>query len=892
VQPIGQDQDTGSKNRRKPEMVFVFPHFDDLGTGHIDFFGYSLATGYIRAYLAEHDIYSEQYIQHEPGTVQQTAKEIVELGAGIVGFSCIDISLYFCVILARAIKAAKPDTTIVFGGPTVTLADELIMKKYRCVDICCRGESEETCYELLLTLRTGGDIGDVRGITYRTADKIIRTPDRMLPRKGTREQELDFLPSPYLSGMIPFKGKMFDFGIISARGCTHKCTYCTNTAITKNMIRYHSEDRVLAELNYLAKIIKSQQRVVFYDDAFTLNVARAKRICRRIIEESLNYLNFECTTRIDKFDEELMHLMARAGFRSIVFGLESASPKVLNTIKKVRSKPAVNDDYSSERRFLETMSKNIKLAKSQRFRTGVSIILGLPGETEKEANETLEFIKTLNVDYYIHNYLNHVYGTELFNTCESHGIKKEPSPILLPYGIEYSYNVFAVKPLNHSLIHNSLKERDKDAVEDVYSFFGVGRKAYPGRLKATAINIMIDALPGNEFNLYSWLSSIVEFSSNIFIVDDDWDYKTSENPAHLFIDAQIPVIAYHQMKKEVKVIKPEPDKNDMQMVTYTKRNLMVTQLRTELYSYGGVPDYNWYILPYKGNPNHSLDIRHEVKLKSIDSMEDLYEMFQRCDNDTHRLELSRDDLPAYDYEVLEKCRWSGHSCGACSLSRLIIRKDEVFTCYSGFSVGKVGADLSELKVNLEDLRKQTLDRRDCSACPVKEDCAKCLFIPSFLSEAEYCKVVREYKNITAAVEIPSLIRKLRMQKEDIIKKAGSLYITWLDKPCIENNVLQMGKEDKFPGQLLKVNGDDSYYLLYHTETSAFTNLSRTMSMIWDRLAAEGENADKKEICRRLAEERNISFEAIVNAFDMLVNKINSFLEQTYKTYSQEDYNHE
>jgi radical SAM superfamily enzyme YgiQ (UPF0313 family) len=865
----------------KPEIVFVFPQFEDIIGEFLNSFDYSLGTGYIRAYLAKQDIPSTQYIRFNPRSVREIAQEIISLGASIVGFSCLDISLFICVILARTIKTMKPDITIIFGGPTVTLADKLIMKQNPCVDICCRGEGEETCYQLILKLRNKEDIGDIRGISYRSQGKIIRTPSRLLAREGEKDRELDFIPSPYLSGMIK---PLFQPGdknsekrhvsLITARGCTHKCTYCTNTAIGRNRIRYHSIDRVIAEIKYIAEKIKPAN-ILIGDDAFTLNVNRAKKICRRIIEESLNYLNFLCLTRIDKFDMELVTLFLQAGIKMVLFGLESASPKVLNIIKKVRDKPAVNGDYEPELRFLDTMKKNIELANRIGLSTGVSIILGLPGETRQEADETLKFVQELNVGQYSHNYLEVIYGTEIYNTYQKYGIKIEPSSFELPYYTDYSYDVFDIKPFNHSTYHQNLEVKDNIISENLLSFFGVQYVQHMGHMlkgentdinDGSGLSILIDEVIPDELNLVSWFAGFVSFKSNIFIVEDEWDLDSFRNRLKLFGDKNVPLQSYHRLsKKEKESVSP----GNTRIVTYSKQNLLNSLMQTRTYHYKEGTDYQCHILPlHRDSGEPFTDAPNETTLKSIDAPEDLTTLLSMGENNTTKLMLTRDEILRYNYLIIDKCRWSSHACSACALARLIIkRNNDVFTCYSGHPVGKVGIHMDELRTKLDELRQEAETRRGCSECQIYDNCARCIFLPSFLSESQYCSVMKESPNIRIAVEIPTLIRELHQQKKNELDNTECLQISWIDKPFC-------GISTRFSRQLLKMKIADAH-CLYHTGNLQFTNLSRTMKDIWENLASG--QGSKEEICKRLAQDRNLSYNSVLNAFDMLVKKIESLL---------------
>jgi radical SAM superfamily enzyme YgiQ (UPF0313 family) len=873
-------------NADKPQMTFVFPSFYDLERGMA--FTHSLGIGYIRANLAQHHIPTAQYIQYQPRTVPQTAREILDMGADIVGFSCVDGSFYPCIIIANAIKKMKSDTTIVFGGPAVTLAADMIMKQNQCIDICCRGECEETCYELLLRLKANGEINDIPGVSYRSNGGVRHAPDRPLIHRGKKGEELDFLPSPYLANMIPTDSDLpedeFQLAILTSRGCTHKCTYCTNTMLGRNRVRFHSVDRVIAELKYLSRKCKPFQKVVFFDDTFTLNINRAKQICRRMFDESLHHLDYECITRFDRCDEELFKLFAQVGIRCVAFGLESASPEVLNRIKKVRSTRAVNGDYGPEQRFVDTIKQNIALSKKYRIRASLSIMVGLPGETPGEANATLDFIKELNLNSYNHNYLIPIYGTELFNQCDNYGISVKPSPFQLPFITDYSYDVYAREPLENSLVHQEFARRNQQGIEILFSIFvGVQQKMHQFLHPENTALFITDPPRLDDGDLFLWLSPILHFNSDIFITEQQWDFQTRQHRYQLFARANIPVVQYRRLKVKREEKKCGPNQNDT-VETYDMENFSKTLLSTKKYSYKHGADYTYHLLPLNCDYPSPIDLDNQIKLRSIGSMEDISQLVKGCENHSHSLKITGAQLSHFDFEIVDKCRWSGQLCKALELKKLIIKGNkDVYTCYSGQPLGQVGMPFDQLKIELAASQEEMVKRRGCPDCPVLESCPQCMYLPSFLSESNYCRVMQQYKNISIAMELPGLMRQLRIQKADEIKELEYLQISWIDKKRVKSILLPAKQEQEnssgFPGWLLKIDFNNRHFL-YYTEKSEFSVLSGTMSEMWDLIRDQPVD-DREAICQRLAKTHHISYNALFNTFDMFCKKIGNLISRAY-----------
>ena len=103
--------------------------------------------------------------------------------------------------------------------------------------------------------------------------------------------------------------------------------------------------------------------VPIFDDTFTIIPARAKKICEKIIENDIT-VPLNCITRCDKMSIELLDLMKQAGFKAIGFSLESAVPRVLRTIGKVKPPNCrSSENFEEEKDFIEKFKNMTTYAK-------------------------------------------------------------------------------------------------------------------------------------------------------------------------------------------------------------------------------------------------------------------------------------------------------------------------------------------------------------------------------------------------------------------------------------------------------------------------------------------------------------------------------------------------
>jgi radical SAM superfamily enzyme YgiQ (UPF0313 family) len=126
-----------------------------------------------------------------------------------------------------------------------------------------------------------------------------------------------------------------------------------------------------------------ETQFTFYDDAFTVNREHVMKMCRDIKARGLK-IEWDCETRVDMVDKELLETMHDAGCITIWFGVESGSEKILGAMhKKIK---------------LDEVRNAFKIAQKAGLMTIASAVIGFPGETEETAWETINFITSLNPD--------------------------------------------------------------------------------------------------------------------------------------------------------------------------------------------------------------------------------------------------------------------------------------------------------------------------------------------------------------------------------------------------------------------------------------------------------------------------------------------------------------
>jgi radical SAM superfamily enzyme YgiQ (UPF0313 family) len=350
--------------------------------------------------------------QANPETPNETIlEEIHRQKPALVGLSFLSTTSYpYAKILARQIRAADADVKIAFGGVFVTLNAPQVKDQCPEVDLICRGDGEDLILELLDSL---DDPSEISGVTWAEADGRVRhNPDRPLNRNLDRwpfpDREglaLDYIESMPLD--VPAVLSLDRYTTMqTSRGCPWPCTFCDIPSFSRGKWRSRSPEHVIQELAHLEK--SGYESVFFVDDNFLLQSKRIESMCEGIVSRDLS-IKWGCEGRVDSNCKKLFAKMARANCRTMMFGIESGSQKILDRLKKNQT--------------LAEIDSSVKNAKQ----AGVEIVhgffvIGSPDETEEDIRKTFRFASSLRVDSFAFNRLCVYRGTPLWSEYVQRGL--------------------------------------------------------------------------------------------------------------------------------------------------------------------------------------------------------------------------------------------------------------------------------------------------------------------------------------------------------------------------------------------------------------------------------------------------------------------------------------
>lgn len=384
-----------------------------LGTVHCEPLFTPLALLYLERYLIDRRNVSadaidvlEFSLEHDDACT--IAMRILQRSPDIVGLSCYVWSVTTIMDVVKRIKAVRPQTTIVLGGPEVGPVAMSTLDAYPDVDAIVKSEGEIPFGEIVERLAEGRGLHDVAGICFRdrTDGALVDTGDAPLL------QDVNELPSPHLARGDAGRHRRRIVCLETQRGCVFKCSFCFYNKDLALRNRRFDLDRVKREL--LRWLDEDVYCIYLMDPVFNLNAARAKEICRFIADHNPRGVKFHTEIWAEFMDDELAALMHAARFTFVEVGLQTTDVGVLATVER--------------RLKLEKFLYGLECLKRHAIEFELQLIYGLPGETPRSFQKSLDFAISLDPPKLAVFPLMVLPGTELWRKADALGLEFEPTP--------------------------------------------------------------------------------------------------------------------------------------------------------------------------------------------------------------------------------------------------------------------------------------------------------------------------------------------------------------------------------------------------------------------------------------------------------------------------------
>ena len=299
----------------------------------------------------------------------------------IVGITVYSIALRNVKEILDSIKREHPGIITIVGGPHPTGVPEHALKFLASADFGINGEGEVPLQYLMPLLEKGETkFQDVPGLIWREQGVVRWNPKvEYEDLDGIGFPAWDLIDPPKYFDSPDFKGKVTV--IHTTRGCPYGCAFCVKLG---RKLRYHGVERVYEQIRLLHERY-GITRFLIGDEGFPINSKYLKDFCRYVIEKGDNFSYMAaCGLRLNAIDDEMCQLMKKANFsRMVGIGIEAGSTRV----RKLMNKNLPD----------EVIFRGIETLNKHGFKPAANFIIGFPGETRPEIEETIRMSRRLKI---------------------------------------------------------------------------------------------------------------------------------------------------------------------------------------------------------------------------------------------------------------------------------------------------------------------------------------------------------------------------------------------------------------------------------------------------------------------------------------------------------------
>ncbi len=314
--------------------------------------------------------------------------------------------------VAKALRRERPNARIILGGPHVTLVHSAFKKESL---EGTRGRAT-TAMEQIMQLFNVAVVGDGEEAIF---DALVENPPQIVDandrssRLFLNNQKLEMLPYPsrHLVDMNSYHYSVEGFpatSLIAQLGCPFECGFCGGRQSPMlRVIRTRSSENIVREIRYLYNHY-GYTGFMFYDDELNVNPKMVELMNQ--IADLQKELGAEFRLRgfvkAELFNERQAEAMVRAGFRWLLTGFESGSPRILTNINKKANR--------------EQNTRAVQIAKAHGLKVKALMSIGHPGESRETIMETHDWLMEIKPDDFDVTIITTYPGTPYYDFARKH----------------------------------------------------------------------------------------------------------------------------------------------------------------------------------------------------------------------------------------------------------------------------------------------------------------------------------------------------------------------------------------------------------------------------------------------------------------------------------------
>ncbi len=358
---------------------------------------------YVSAYL-EQNGKNHRLLDSTFYSIAQWKKEVLELKPDLIAFYTNLMTKVTILELVKWLRSQQETKSakVLMGGPDVTYNWENYLKNG--ADLLVIGEGEETMLETLKVIESGANLSGINGLAF------INREGQLIKNEARKKiKQLDELPLPnrskidlekYLAVWQEYHGKR-TLNISTQRGCPYTCQWCS-TAVYGQSYRRRNPKQVVDEVEMLIKEYNAEA-LWFVDDVFTVSHKWLNAFSEEMQKRNIS-IPFECITRAERLNKEVLAQLKQAGCFRIWIGAESGSQRIIDLMQRQVD--------------INKVSDMMRLTKKFGMEAGTFIMVGYPTETMEDINLTIDYLKTANPDQFTITVAYPIKGTGLYQQIE------------------------------------------------------------------------------------------------------------------------------------------------------------------------------------------------------------------------------------------------------------------------------------------------------------------------------------------------------------------------------------------------------------------------------------------------------------------------------------------